>query len=477
MIKCGVCGSENEAAALFCGTCGSPLNPADAQPVVDEVVEPTVPEPTSADDAVVPGKGGARRDLGTGGDSTIVPDSGVAMGTATEVVIADDDSASGGPTIVCGVCGTVNDATRTYCRKCANELKPAPPPPPPPPPPPAPRRISPVALGLGAAAAVVAIALVGVLVFGGNPGASLAPTAQASASPSAGEPTPEGTLQPTATARTFTEGDPSGLIAFARCPPDGANCTIYVRPADSSENARRLTSTGSDAFDPSLSRDGTRILYSVSGLRIIDIESGDIVRHSNGADDSDGAWSSDDTQIVYAGHRDRDPGDDNDDFEIRLDTITVTQDSIPLTSNDVLDFDPDWLPDDSGIVFAQGEGDASALKLIDIDTREITDLTSPGFGDEDPAVSPDGTEVVFTSLRGETGGYDLFLLNLETLEITALTPMEGDEHDPAWSPGGRYIIFSGGPAGRENLIILDLADGQFETYTATSASDRTPSWR
>lgn len=478
MIKCGVCGSENEAAALFCGTCGSPLSPAEAQPVVDEVVKPTPLDPATGDDAVVPGKGGARRDLGIGGDTSTVVDRGLAAGADTEVVIADDE-ASGGPTIVCGVCGTVNDATRTYCRKCANELKPAPPPPPPPPPPPAPRRISPLALGLGAAAVVVAVALIGVLLLGGTPGASLGPTAQASASPGASgaEPTADASVLPSATARTFAEGDPAGIIAFARCPADGSNCMIYIREADKSENARRLTGSGSSAFDPSLSHDGTRVLYSVSGLRILDIESGNFVRHSNGADDSDGAWSSDDTKIVYAGHRDRDPGNDDADFEIRLDTISTTSNSVPLTANDILDYDPDWLPDDSAVVFAQGEDDASVLKLIDIDTLEITDLTSGVFGDEDPAVSPDGTEVVFASLRGGTGGYDLFLLNLATMEITKLPTMDGDEHDPAWSPGGRYIVFSGGEEGAENLFILDLADGAIDPFTTAAGSDITPSWR
>ena len=475
MIKCGVCGSENEAAALFCGTCGSPLNPAEAKAIAEEAIEPTVPDGTTGDDAVVPGQGGARRELGIDDGSKTAPPPD--KGTQTEVVVADQETLSGGPTIVCSVCGTVNDATRTYCRKCANELKPAPPPPPPPPPPPAPRGISPVAIGLGAAAVVVAIALIGVLVLGGGPGPSGSPSAAASSTPT-GKPTTPPSDAPTPTPRTFTEGDPTGQIAFARCPEDDSACLIYVRPADGSENARRLT--GSDdgsAFDPSLSHDGTRVLYSVDGLRIVEIESREFVQHSNVDDDSDGEWSSDDSQIVYAGHRDRDPGDDDDDFEIRLDSIDVSSDSIPLTSNDLLDFDPAWLPDDTAVVFAQGRDDASELKLLDVETLEITDLTTDQFADEDPAVSPDGTEVVFSSLRGDTGGFDLFVLNLATREITSLPTMDGDEHDPTWSPGGRYIAFSGGVEGREDLYILDRADGVIEKYTATAAADLTPSWR
>ena len=179
MIKCGVCGSENEAAALFCGTCGSPLSPAEARAIAEEATQPAIAD-AQPDDTVVPGQGGARRDLGTGApiDKT-APLGNARVGPADQGTV-DDDVSSGKPTIVCSVCGTVNDATRTYCRHCANELKPATPPPPPPPPATVPRRISPVAIGLGAAAVVVAVALIGVLALGGQPGATLKPTAQAS---------------------------------------------------------------------------------------------------------------------------------------------------------------------------------------------------------------------------------------------------------------------------------------------------------
>ena len=67
MIKCGVCGSENEAEALFCGTCGSPLTPAETKEIVEDATKATPPDGPTGDEAVVPGKGGARRDLGTGG--------------------------------------------------------------------------------------------------------------------------------------------------------------------------------------------------------------------------------------------------------------------------------------------------------------------------------------------------------------------------------------------------------------------------
>ena len=480
MIKCGVCGSENEAAALFCGTCGSPLSPAEAQAIVDDATKVVVPDTQEPDESVVPGKGGARRDLGIGGGATTVPD-GVPKGTETEV-IADLETTSGGPTITCGVCGTVNDATRTYCRKCANELKPAPPPPPPPPPPTPARRISPLAIALGAGAVLVAIALIGVILLGGGtPGASLNPTARASTVPSEPiiVPTDGPTELPNPSARVFDETELTGQIAFAYCPADGTDCAIYLRPADSSENARRIIGANNvDALDPVISPDGKKILYGAQpGLKVVTISSRTFVSQSTGSGDKNPDWHPDGEQLAFAGHR----GSDNDpdgDFEIRIDSTDPDVASRPLTDNDILDNDPVFTPDGLSIVWVEGDGDDRELRLIDIESGDVTELTNDEFSDEDPAVSPDGTEVVFTSMRGDSGGFDLYILTIATLEITPLmSPMDGDELDPAFSPGGRYIVFSAGGEGDEDLYIFDRMNDEVIQFTDSSGRDLGPSWR
>ena len=471
MIKCGVCGSENEAAALFCGTCGSALTPAQAQEIVDEATKPEVLG-TTPDDTVVPGQGGARRDLGTGAqaDTTAIPTGGPVTGADPGIV--DDDIASGKPTIVCSVCGTINDATRTYCRKCANELKPAAPPPPPPPPAPVARKISPVAIGLGAAAVVVAIALIGVLAFGGKPGPTLKPTAQASLPLATSAPTAAATTLPTPTARAFTEGARAGLVAFARC--SGGSCAIYTIKADGKSKSVRITSTSPSASDPSLSYDGLKVVYSVKpGLRIVTVKTKSFVEHSTGLGDSGAAFSPNGKQLTFAGFRARD--NNGTDLEIRIDGVSSGSSS-PLTVNDAVDTQPVFTPDGKSIVFVEGEGDQAELKMVDIASKAITDLTTDAFEDRDPSVSPDGTEVVFASKRGGTGGFDLFVLNLATQEITQVTSAKGDERHPAFSPGGRYIVFSGGNAGSEDLFILDRTTNKAVTLTTGPSSDITPTW-
>jgi hypothetical protein len=480
VVKCGVCGSDNEPEALFCGTCGSALSPAAGKAIADEADQTAT---TSSDDVVVPGQGGSRRErLATGGepgtgDETIV-DGPTGGGGGTEPVIHKVDTSGGGPTIVCQVCGTVNDATRVYCRKCANELRPAAPPPPPPPPPDGGRRLSPLVIGLGAAAVLGAVGILILAIgLGGKPAQTSSPTALAT--PGASEPvsTPE-VSEPGATEPAFSEGDPSGQMVFARCPPE-ARCVLYSINADGSGLDALTDPADGSATDPGFSNDGGRVVYASStGLRILDIESGKWTQHSTTRGDTNGFWSPDDSMITFSGHRDRDPGSDDDDLEIRLDGVTVPGDSEPLTANAIVDHDPVFTPDGKSIIWVEGEGDERELKLIDLESRDVTQLTNDEFDDVDPAVSPDGTKLVFASKRDAGDTFDLFLMDLATLEITPLPKMPGDEHDASWSPGGRYLVFSAGEqADQKSLHILDLADGSIDELTSPEGRDLAPAWR
>jgi len=399
------------------------------------------------------------------------------------VVPFQPEPESSGPTIVCRVCDTVNDATRTYCRKCANELKSAEAAPPPPPPPPGGRKISPLAIGLGAAGLVLAVGIVAILALNGGtqPGASPTLAAQVSGSPGVtGPPSSEG---PSASAGStaapteppFTEGEPEGRIVFARC-VGNTDCVLFLINADGTEVGplTDVDEVGS-ATDPRFSTDGKRVIFTVrDGLRILNIASGVVTVHSPTRGDTNGSWSPDDSMVTFSGARDRDPVAPVNDREIRRDALTGQ--SQPLTANGIVDHDPVFL-DDRRIIWVQGEGDQRELKMINFRNGRVTDLTSDEFNDVDPAVSPDGSQIAFASTRGSGEEFDLFLMDLSTLAITPLTTVAGDEHDPAWSPGGRYIVFSGGDQDSNNLYLLDLADGVVEELTSTAERDLAPAWR
>ena len=61
------------------------------------------------------------------------------------------------------------------------------------------------------------------------------------------------------------------------------------------------------------------------------------------------------------------------------------------------------------------------------------------YDDVDPAASPDGKEVAFSSDRD--GDFEVYLANVSTGEVQRLTDNAVDDRSPVWSPDGQWISY------------------------------------
>jgi TolB protein len=86
------------------------------------------------------------------------------------------------------------------------------------------------------------------------------------------------------------------------------------------------------------------------------------------------------------------------------------------------------------------------------------------FGDYDPRLSPDGSQVVFERLwddQSPHGNYDLFLLDLASGQETRLTTTGYSQGLASWSHSGQqvvYIVAAIGLEGQYDLYLMN-ADG------------------
>lgn len=133
------------------------------------------------------------------------------------------------------------------------------------------------------------------------------------------------------------------------------------------------------------------------------------------------------------------------------------------------------LPVPSLIIYSASTGH---LNVLDLETSDTRELTTSSLTDEHPALSPDGTRVVFSrgSFGGATDG-NLFLINLDGTGETALTTGNQGDTRPSWSPNGQEIVFERFQGGANRILIV-RPDGTnlrplFETETREYHA---PSW-
>ncbi|RYZ36778.1 MAG: peptidase S41, partial [Sphingobacteriales bacterium] len=88
----------------------------------------------------------------------------------------------------------------------------------------------------------------------------------------------------------------------------------------------------------------------------------------------------------------------------------------------------------------------------------------------DPALSPDGREVVFVS------GGDIWTMSSSGGEARLLSAHPAMETRPLYSPDGRYIAFQSTRSGNGDLYTLDMTSGKVTRITFDDAAEELNNW-
>ena len=164
--------------------------------------------------------------------------------------------------------------------------------------------------------------------------------------------------------------------------------------------------------------------------------------------------------------------------------------------------EPTWSPDGSKIAFARGHDNTIygwAMKLTcrpeiyvaDVLSGKYVSLTQ-GEGGTDPAWSPDGTRIAFSSFR--QGNNEIYTMATDGKGVQRITYTDWAEAEPAWSPDGKQIAYAAHlfqtdvgcgfiPTGRppESLTepmyiyVMDF-DGTNQTRLETTGGGNEPTW-
>lgn len=169
-------------------------------------------------------------------------------------------------------------------------------------------------------------------------------------------------------------------------------------------------------------------------------------------------------------------------YDVRSDDLITT-----FRFNDLVSIgSTSWAPDGQRVAFSaidrSGQND---LYVLDTGTRTLQRLTNDYYDDRDPAWSPNGDTLAFSSDRttyGSAGHYNLFLYELQTGAIRYLTCGPWTDGSPAWSRDGALLAFTSDVEGTNNIWVMDMTRrhaGGFRSMTrvtsfVTAAFD--PAW-
>jgi serine/threonine protein kinase len=148
-------------------------------------------------------------------------------------------------------------------------------------------------------------------------------------------------------------------------------------------------------------------------------------------------------------------------------TVLPTVLSTPIGNSDTLAF----VSDRSGI---------PQIYSMDIDGKNLLQITNLSEGACQPDWSPNGMQLIFVSpcasIDGPYKKASIFRIDADGSGQTSLTKMPGGDYFPAWSPDGKLIAMTSLQDSRQHIYVMDSNGDNRVSISPTGAVDYQPRW-
>lgn len=278
-------------------------------------------------------------------------------------------------------------------------------------------------------------------------------------------------------------GGGTGQVAFVS--DREGDMQIYLVSIDSGENPQLLAEIPGGACQPAWSPDGSQLVfvspcesqeetYPNSSLYLIDANSNNMTMLPLGATGNyDPAWSLDGNRIAFTSLR---------DGRAQVYIYTLADQSVELISDKFShNFQPIWAPDGERIAFVSSRFGNSLIFIMSVEGREVSQFsrTSAAIYTH-PRWSPDGSAILYMKVN-EDGITNLKVSLIEEQgfsEKIVIPKFVEPMRDPAYSPDGLWVAFSSNRDGTNHNIWLVSANGiELWELTTDPAHDFDPAWR
>jgi TolB protein len=245
---------------------------------------------------------------------------------------------------------------------------------------------------------------------------------------------------------------------------------IYIADYDGA-NQRRVTTSRSLNITPKWSPDGRSIAYTSfrrgsPNIFISNIYLGTLEELTKGtAQNWLPVWSPDGTRIAFASERDG----NSEIYVVNRDGSGLRR----LTNHSGIDTTPTWSPSGTQIAFTSDRSGTPQIYVVGVDGLGVRKITSESYADR-PTWSPAPyNEIAYAARTGP--GFDIRVLDLATGQVRQLTFGEGTNESPAYASNGRHVAFMSTRSGRAQIFTIGR-DGKALRQVTTAGNNYQPDW-
>jgi TolB protein len=177
------------------------------------------------------------------------------------------------------------------------------------------------------------------------------------------------------------------------------------------------------------------------------------------------AYSPDGTRICFTSSRDG----NSELYVMNRDGTGVRR----LTNNPAIDTTPTWSPTGTQIAFTSDRSGSPQVWVVGADGLNARQLTRESYCDRAAWSPPPFNEIAYSSRTGNA--FDLKIMDLASGAVRQLTFGEGSNESPSYSPNGRHLAFTSTRSGRTQLYTV-ARDGRGLRQITRTGNNFTPNW-
>jgi TolB protein len=247
---------------------------------------------------------------------------------------------------------------------------------------------------------------------------------------------------------------------------------LYIADYDG-ENQRRVTVSRTLNINPSWSPDGKSIAYTsyrrgggqIFVSHIFQALLDELTKGERVGENWLPAWSPDGSKLCFTSTRDGNA----EIYVMNNDGSNVRR----LTRHPGIDISPTWSPTGTQIAFVSDRGGEPNIYMMDADGIGNPQRLTSEYSDR-PTWSPAPfNEIAYSARTGP--GNDIKVLNLQERQVRQLTFGEGTNESPTWSANGRHLAFMSTRAGKSQIFTM-ARDGKDIRQLTRSGNNQQPNW-